>query len=199
MTRPASAAGQRLSGSCCFVGRGGFRREGGHSRGARQRSDLRVCGGRGADRSGVTAPSHRQRDVQSIILAGVPANLCVEPPAPRHRNRLDVRVVGDGTACPGRATEAAQVDFGRLRSGRPARLSRAVLVPPQLAQVKADATGVRAMQWSRVRPDVTGSRPAYGQGHQRHQGTDGRPPQVLRVRDVDGRTLRAGLVSVVSS
>jgi biuret amidohydrolase len=58
----------------------------------------------------------RQRDIQAIILAGMPANLCVESHLrDATENGFDVHVVSDGTAGPGRAaTDAAQVNFGLL-------------------------------------------------------------------------------------
>ena len=51
-----------------------------------------------------------------FILAGMPANLCVESHLrDATENGFDVHVVSDGTAGPGRAaTDAAQVNFGLL-------------------------------------------------------------------------------------
>ena len=66
--------------------------------------------------SGDLAIQLRQRDIQTIILAGMPANLCVESHLrDATENGFDVHVVSDGTAGPGRAaTDAAQVNFGLL-------------------------------------------------------------------------------------
>jgi biuret amidohydrolase len=60
----------------------------------------------------------RQRDIQTIILAGMAANLCLESHLrDAIENGFDVLVVGDATAGPGRAaTDAAQVNFGLIAS-----------------------------------------------------------------------------------
>jgi biuret amidohydrolase len=66
--------------------------------------------------SGDLAIQLRQRDIQTIVLAGMPANLCLESHMrDATENGFDVHVVGDATAGPGReATDAAQVSFGLL-------------------------------------------------------------------------------------
>jgi nicotinamidase-related amidase len=58
----------------------------------------------------------RQNDIQTIILAGMAANLCIESHMrDAAENGFDVHVVGDATAGPGReSTDAAQVSFGLL-------------------------------------------------------------------------------------
>jgi nicotinamidase-related amidase len=60
----------------------------------------------------------RQRDVQTIILAGMAANLCVESHMrDAAENGFDVIVVKDATAGPGEAsTEAAYVNYGFIAS-----------------------------------------------------------------------------------
>jgi nicotinamidase-related amidase len=66
--------------------------------------------------SGDLAIQLRQRDIQTILLAGMSANLCVESHLrDATENGFDVIVVNDATAGPGRsATEAAQVNFALL-------------------------------------------------------------------------------------
>jgi nicotinamidase-related amidase len=68
--------------------------------------------------SGDLAIQFRQRDIQTIVLAGMAANLCLESHLrDAAENGFDVIVVGDATAGPGRAaTDAAQVNFGLLAS-----------------------------------------------------------------------------------
>ena len=60
----------------------------------------------------------RQRDVQTLIVAGMAANLCVESHArDAAENGFDVHVVGDATAGPGRqATDAALHSLGLVAS-----------------------------------------------------------------------------------
>jgi biuret amidohydrolase len=66
--------------------------------------------------NGELAIQLRQRDVQSIVLAGMPANLCLESHLrDATENGFDVHVVADATSGPGRAaTDAAHVNFGLL-------------------------------------------------------------------------------------
>ncbi|HEX4364983.1 MAG TPA: isochorismatase family cysteine hydrolase [Solirubrobacteraceae bacterium] len=68
--------------------------------------------------SGDVAIQLRQRDIQTIVLAGMAANLCLESHLrDAIENGFDVIVVGDATAGPGRAaTDAAQVNFGLIAS-----------------------------------------------------------------------------------
>ncbi len=68
--------------------------------------------------SGDLAIQLRQRDIQTIVLAGMAANLCLESHLrDAVENGFDVIVVGDATAGPGRAaTDAAQVNFGLIAS-----------------------------------------------------------------------------------
>jgi nicotinamidase-related amidase len=58
----------------------------------------------------------RQRDIQTIIMAGMAANLCVESHMrDAAENGFTAHVVCDATSGPGRAaTDAAQVSFGLL-------------------------------------------------------------------------------------
>jgi nicotinamidase-related amidase len=66
--------------------------------------------------SGDLAIQLRQLDIQTIVLAGMSANLCIESHLrDATENGFDVIVVGDATAGPGRpATDAAQVNFALL-------------------------------------------------------------------------------------
>jgi nicotinamidase-related amidase len=60
----------------------------------------------------------RQRDVQTLILAGMSANLCIESHLrDATENGFDVIVVKDATAGPGEeATQAAYVNYGFIAS-----------------------------------------------------------------------------------
>jgi nicotinamidase-related amidase len=60
----------------------------------------------------------RQRDIQTLIVAGMAANLCLESHArDAVENGFDAHVVGDATAGPGRAaTEAALHSLGLVAS-----------------------------------------------------------------------------------
>jgi biuret amidohydrolase len=66
--------------------------------------------------NGELAIQLRQRDVQAIVLAGMPANLCLESHLrDAAENGFDVHVVSDATAGTGRAgTDAAHVAFGLI-------------------------------------------------------------------------------------
>ncbi|WP_028066690.1 cysteine hydrolase family protein [Solirubrobacter soli] len=60
----------------------------------------------------------RQRDIQTLVVAGMAANLCLESHVrDAAENGFDVHVVGDATAGPGRAaTDAALTSFALIAS-----------------------------------------------------------------------------------
>jgi nicotinamidase-related amidase len=85
----------------------------------------------------------RQRDIQTLVVAGMAANLCVESHVrDAVENGFDVHVGGDATAGPGRAaTEAALVSFALIAASVPS--TDEVVEQLALATARAATSHVR--------------------------------------------------------